>query len=597
MDHVDNETADLIASQLNGRLTRRQLATGVLAIPALSALIAACGSDSKSTTAGTGATGTTVAGAGSAAETSAATGSSVAATAGGNLIVAMDLPGGPFDPVGMYDLVAYGLVAQCFEFLCALDKDDIGPGLATEWSSNADATEWTFKLRDGVTWQSGEPFTAADVAATMDRLVEGGNSGLGGIISKGSVTAPDPLTAVIKLDKPVGLFPYLVSVFNAQTVITPVNYPLGSTLDKNPEGTGPWILDSLDPTTSAKFRRNPAYWGGAPLLDTVEFQFFPDPDTQVTALQGGNVDAVMQFQALTGSSLFTDSNINVTTLNSTNHRQLWMRCDKGQFADKRVRQALALTIDRPALITTLFDGKADLGNDHVIAPIYPYFDATQPQRVRDIEKAKALLKDAGFPDGLEATLYAGNLQESKQLAELVAIQAADAGFKLTPSVGDNGAFYGKYWCPKEPADPPCSGSAEIGIVDYGHRATPDVFLNAALKTKGIWNSSQYSSQALDDAFTAFQRRPRPTTPAGQPPRRTSRRFSTTTCPFASPTSTTTSARTRRRCLGWRCSALGQIFLGEGVQGLTGGRSGSAEQGRSFLPSTTKDWLRSWFATS
>ncbi len=505
MDHVENETADLIASQLNGRLTRRQLATGVLAIPAISALIAACGSDDKSTTAGTGASGTTVAG--GATETSAATGSSVAATAGGNLIVAMDLPGGPFDPVAMYDLVAYGLVAQCFEFLCTLENDDIGPGLATEWSSNADATEWTFKLRDGVTWQSGEPFTAADVAATMDRLVEGGNSGLGGLISKGSVTAPDPLTAVIKLDKPVGLFPYLVSVFNAQTVITPVNYPLGSTLDKNPEGTGPWILDSLDPTTSAKFRRNPAYWGGAPLLDTVEFQFFADPETEVTALQGGNVDVVLQFQALTGNSLFSDSNVNVASLNSTNHRQLWMRCDKGQFADKRVRQALALTLDRPALITTLFDGKADLGNDHVIAPIYPYFDASQPQRVRDIDKAKALLAEAGFPDGLSATLEAGNLQESKQLAQLVAVQAADAGFKLTPNVVDNGAFYGEFWCPADPADPPCSGSAEIGLVDYGHRATPDVFLNAALKTHGIWNSSQYSSQALDDAFAAFQKAP------------------------------------------------------------------------------------------
>jgi peptide/nickel transport system substrate-binding protein len=511
MDHVENETADLIASQLNGRLTRRQLATGVLAIPAISALIAACGSDSKDTTAATGAPSDT---GGEAAtivadttETSAA-GSSVAPTAGGNLIVAMDLPGGPFDPVGMYDLVAYGLVAQCFEFLCTLgDNDDIGPGLATEWSSNADASEWTFKLRDGVTWQSGDPFTAADVAATMDRLVAGGNSGLGGIISKGAVTAPDPLTAVFKLDKPVGLFPYLVSVFNAQTVITPVDYPLGNTLDKNPEGTGPWILDNLDPTTSAKFRANPGYWGGAPLLDTIEFQFFPDTDTQVTALQGGNVDVVLQFQASTGNSLFSDSNINVTTLRASTHRQLWMRCDTGQFADKKVRQALALTLDRPALITTLFDGKADLGNDHVIAPIYPYFDSTQPQRTRDIDKAKSLLAEAGFPDGIEATLYAGDLQEIKQLAQLVSVQAADAGFKLTANVVDNGSFYGQYWCPADPADPPCSGAAEIGIVDYGHRATPDVFLNAALKTNGIWNSSQYSSTELDDAFTAFQASP------------------------------------------------------------------------------------------
>ncbi len=567
MDHVENETADLIASQLNGRLTRRQLATGVLAIPAISALIAACGSDSKSTTGATGGTGAPSDTGGEAATVVANTtetvapGSSVAGTAGGNLIVAMDLPAGPFDPVSMFDLVAYGLVAQCFEFLCTLgDNDDIGPGLATEWSSNADATEWTFKLRDGVTWQSGEAFGAADVAATMDRLVEGGNSGLSGILSKGSVTAPDPLTAVIKLDKPVGLFPYLVSVFNAQTVITPVNYPLGNTLDKNPEGTGPWILDSLDPTTSAKFRRNPAYWGGAPLLDTVEFQFFPDTDTQVTALQGGNVDVVLQFQASTGNSLFTDSNINVTTLRAATHRQLWMRCDKGQFTDKRVRQALALTLDRPQLISTLFDGKADLGNDHVIAPIYPYFDASQPQRVRDIDKAKSLLKDAGFPDGLTATLYAGDLQEIKQLAELVAVQAADAGFKITPSVGANSDFYGKYWCPGDPADPPCSGSSEMGIVDYGHRATPDVFLNAALKTHGIWNSSQYSSQALDDAFTAFQAAPEKDDAGRATAAKTIQQILNDDTAVIIPYFYNYLSASSTKVSGSKTSALGQIFL-------------------------------------
>lgn len=509
MDHVENRAVDgLIASQLNGRLTRRQLATGVLAVPAISALIAACGSDKAKTTSTTGATAapgadTTLSGA---TPTTVASDTTLAAASGGNLVVAMDLPGGPFDPVGMYDLVAYGLVAQCFEFLCTLgDNGDIAPGLATEWSSNADATEWTFKLREGVKWQKGGDFTADDVAATMDRLVEGGNSGLGGIISKGSVTAPDPLTAVIKLDKPVGLFPALVSVFNAQTVITPKGYTLGSTLDKNPDGTGPWILESLDPTTKATFKRNPDYWGGAPSLDTVEFQFFPDTDTQVTALQAGAVDVVMQFQASTGTGLFTDSNTNVTVLQASTHRQLWMRCDTGQFKDKRVRQALALTLDRPALISTLFDGKADLGNDHVIAPIFPYFDKTQAQRVRDIEKAKSLLADAGFPDGLETTLYAGDLQEIKQLAQLVAVQAADAGFKITASVVDNGSFYGKYWCPAEPKDPPCSGSSEMGIVDYGHRGDPMVFLNGAVKTHGVWNSSQYSSTELDASFDAFQK--------------------------------------------------------------------------------------------
>ena len=66
-------------------------------------------------------------------------------------------------------------------------------------------------------------------------------------------------------------------------------------------------------------------------------------------------------------------------------------------------------------------------------------------------------------------------------------------------------YYGAQWCPAQPADPPCSGAAELGIVDYGHRGTPDVYLNAALKSKGIWNSSQYNSPDFDAAFSSFQK--------------------------------------------------------------------------------------------
>jgi peptide/nickel transport system substrate-binding protein len=83
-------------------------------------------------------------------------------------------------------------------------------------------------------------------------------------------------------------------------------------------------------------------------------------------------------------------------------------------------------------------------------------------------------------------------------------QAAEAGITLNVAVESLDTFYGAQWCPAEPADPPCSGASELGIVDYGHRATPDVFLNAALMTKGVWNSSQYANPDFDAAFAAFQ---------------------------------------------------------------------------------------------
>ncbi len=404
----------------------------------------------------------------------------------------------------MIDLGSYGVVCQCFEYLVYSRGDlQLAPGLAESWKPNADGSEWTFKLRQGVKWQDGSPFTADDVIATMERLVKAGNSALKGIIQAGSVTSPDPTSVVFKLTGPNGNLPYLVSTDNSQSPITPKDYAAGTTLDKKPAGTGPWKLTKYDAKQGATFVRNETWWGGKTLLDGQQWTFFADLQPQVVAMQQGQVDCVIQFSALGGEGLLNDPNINVVTLRAATHREIWMRCDKGQFKDKRVRQAVAYTFDRQAMIQSLFRGKADLGNDHVFAPVYPYYDSSVPQRQQDIAKAKSLLQAAGVTN-LTATLHAVKLQDIPDLAVLVKSGAAQAGIKLNVSVEDSSTFYGKNWCPATPKDPPCSGAADIGIVDYGHRGTPDVYLNAALSTGGVWNSSQYSSPDFDAAFKAFQ---------------------------------------------------------------------------------------------
>ena len=299
-----------------------------------------------------------------------------------------------------------------------------------------------------------------------------GNSGLKGVIAKGSAVATDANTVTFTLASANGNFPYLVSVFNAQSLITPKAYVAGTTLDKQPAGTGAWKLTKLRPSQSGvKFARNDDWWGGKTPLDGTEFTFFDDTGPMVTAYQGGQIDAIVQFDVLSGAPLFTDPNFTVVDTPTTNHREIWMRCDTGQFVDKRVRQALALTIDRPALIQQLFKGKAIPANDHVIWNFYPYFSDTVTQRTQDIAKAKQLLSDAGKTD-LKATLQYGKLNEIADLAVLLQSQAAQAGITITPAGGDNNPFYDLQWCPPKPADPPCSGAAEFGIVDYGHRASP-----------------------------------------------------------------------------------------------------------------------------
>ena len=497
---------DLVESFANGRITRRQFIKRAsvigLSLPAVSAVIAACSPGTPSAAPGSVAPGAS----GSAAPS--------AAVAGGTIRCAIQRPVS-VDPVAMQDLGGYGIVAQSFEFLCAQKTDPADPGglsegLATSWEPNEDGTVWTFKLRPEAKWQhDSSPLTADDVVATMERLVAAGNSGLKGVLDPGGAVATDPNTVTFTLVSANGNFPYLVSIYNAQTVITPKDYVAGTTADARPTGTGPWKLDSYNQQTGATFSRNEGWWGGQTPLDSTEFIFFDETGPMITAYQGDQVDAIVQFDVLTGAALFNDPNFTLIATPAALHRQIWMRVDKPPFDNVKVREALALTWDRDVLIQQLFQGRAELGNDHVIWQGYPYYDSSIPQRTRDVDKAKALLTEAGATD-LSVVLHAGELQEIPDLAVLLKSQAAEAGITLNVEVESLSTFYGAAWCPGDPADPnkptdpPCVNAAELGIVDYGHRATPDVYLNAALKTKGIWNSSQYSSAEFDAAFGEFQ---------------------------------------------------------------------------------------------
>ena len=239
-----------------------------------------------------------------------------------------------------------------------------------------------------------------------------GNSGLKGVLGPGGAVATDANTVTFTLIGGNGNFPYLVSVFNAQTLITPKAYVAGTTLDKSPNGTGAWKLATYNQQTGATFTRNDAWWGGKTPLDGTEFIFFDATGPMVTAYQGQQVDAIVQFDVLSGASLLSDTNFNLIATEAALHRQIWMRCDKGQFARKEVRQALAYTFDRPALVQQLFQGKAQLGNDHVIWQGYPYYDSSVPQRAQDIAKAKALLSAAGVTN-LTADLHAVSSSRSR----------------------------------------------------------------------------------------------------------------------------------------------------------------------------------------
>jgi len=198
---IENDLIDAYASnRINRRdFVRRGTILG-LSAPFIGGVVAACSSDDDegSTDAGSTDSGSTDSG-----STDSGGSDETPAPAGGDLVAAIqqgDANSG-LDPLNMLDLGTYCVLSQSFEYLVGLGPDGnvAASALATSWSPNADGTQWTFNLREGVTWQDGSPFTSADVAATIDRMVVAG-AGLAGIVSEGAVDTPDDYTAVINLD-------------------------------------------------------------------------------------------------------------------------------------------------------------------------------------------------------------------------------------------------------------------------------------------------------------------------------------------------------------------------------------------------------------
>ena len=513
---------DLIESYAQGKVSRRDFVrrgTMIgLSVPVMGGIIAACGgSDSDSAPAAPAAPAGTEAPA--AAPAPVAT--EAPAAAGGDIVAGIqtgDANSG-LDPVNMLDLGTYAVLSQSFEYLVGLGPDGniAATALATEWSPNADASQWTFKLRSGVTWQDGgTPLTAADVVATIERMVAVG-AGLAGVVSAGGAEAPDDSTVVINLDSPNGNLPVLVSLFNPQSLITPVDYSNGTTLSDRPTGTGAWMLADFDPSAfRAKFVPNPNWWGGAVKLDSVTLQGFESGGTKVAAFAAGEIDIIQDFSISDGANLLQDDAVKVLRPPSSNHRQIWFNTqlpEGGPFTDPRVRQAVCYAINREQLVNTVYEGQAQIGNDHPIFPTLPFFDDAQEQRPYDPEMAKQLLSDAGYADGIEMPIQVGDLGEIPAIAAIVEQNLAAVGIKTPVSVTPNSDFYGEYWCTgaswgSQPgtAGPgiPCGASAQIGIVDYGHRPTPDIFFGRALATDGDWNSSNYASSTFDGLFGDYQ---------------------------------------------------------------------------------------------
>ena len=492
VDEVRRERSEvenhLIDEYGAGKISRREFVrrgTVVgMSIPLLGFLAAACGG-------GDGESGGTTTGAEPTGDVKK----------GGTVRVALIQPTTAPNPLLVQDEGGAGILGATGEFLSfSDDKLELQPRIAESWEPNEDGTAWTFKIRQGVTFHDGTPLTANDVVTTFDKLIDpdGGSanaqSALGGVLSPGNIEAPDDATVVFNLDAANGNFPTLVSSANYNAIIIPADLDPGD-WGKTFQGTGPFKLEKFTPKVGLTVVRNDDYWGPKPNVDKLDIKFYDEEAPMILALQGDEVDFVEHFSVSGGKALLGDENIQVIAVKAATHRQLHMRTDKEPFTDKRVRQAIALSIDRPALVDGLWEGQADIGNDSPFGPLYPSTDTSVPQRAQDIEQAKQLLADAGMGDGFTVQLDTWNGFEIPDLAQLVKNYAEQIGVTINLNITDAGTYYGdgvfgkSTWL-----------DSVMGITDYGHRPVPNVYLTAPLSGDpkiGVWNSAHFKNDEYD----------------------------------------------------------------------------------------------------
>jgi peptide/nickel transport system substrate-binding protein len=457
-----------------------------MSLPLVGFLVSACGSGEKEPTQG----GAPV--------------SKAEIQKGGTLKTGIQAPASDLNPLVVNNQGALAVLGQSGEYLVFSDsKLKAVPRLAESWKPNADGSQWTFKIRQGVTYHDGKPMTAEDVAATFNLQADpknGGNalSAFTGVLSKGGAQATDESTVVFELEGPNGNFPYSTSSDNYNLIILPKDFD-PETWVKNFQGTGPWTLEKYTPNVGVTYTKNPDYWDKTrqPIGDRNEIKFYEKEEASVLGVQGGEVDVLAQFSPVNGKALLNDPNITVIELRSSVHRQLHMRTDKEPFNDKRVRQAVALLINRENIVKGLLEGKSDYGNDSPFAPVYPSTDKSVPQRKQDVEKAKALLQEAG-KSGISVELRGWNGFEMPQYAELVQSDLKAAGITVKLNITDAGSYYGDAVFGKSPWL-----DSSFGITEYGHRGVPNVFLGAPLKSDGTWNSAHFKNKEYDKLVNEY----------------------------------------------------------------------------------------------
>jgi peptide/nickel transport system substrate-binding protein len=406
------------------------------------------------------------------------------------------------------------VIRQVCEYLTITDRNNIThPYLLEKWEVSDDLKSWTLHLRKDVKWRKGRPLTADDVIWNLKRVCDPkiGSSMLGlftGYLveeyetgekdDKGNPKKSSRLWSDKAIEK-VDDHTVRLNTSSPQIAVAEhlFHYPMfildpeeKGSFGAGANGTGPFEIVEYTVGKAAKYKARSDYWGDGPYLDTFEFIDLGDnPSAGIAAMASKQVDGLSEADAVQINSMKAFPHVAVYTVETTQTIVARMHPEVEQFKDKRVRQAMRHAIDRDKIIQTVLLGAGTPAEDHHVAPSHPEY-AALPKYGRDIDKAKKLLADAGFPDGFEYNMVTRpdpiwELNTAQALAE----QFKDIGIRINikslPS-----AQYWEVWT-----------AAPFSLTAWGHRPLAIMTLGLAYRSNAAWNESHFSNAEFDKLLT------------------------------------------------------------------------------------------------
>jgi peptide/nickel transport system substrate-binding protein len=428
------------------------------------------------------------------------------------LVVASGADAVTLDPQVSFDGQSPLLWRAVYENLIKYEGDtlDIVPNLAESYEISKDGLSYTFKIRPGITFTDGAPLDAAAVKLSVERQI-GVEQGIGYVFANVSaLETPDDMTFVMTLSAPsdgvlsafAGMYaPYIISPKAITENEQDGDWAQGWLRD-NMVGTGPYVLDSYSQSQQAVFSRNPDYWGGwdGEHFDQIIVSYVKEPATERLLLEQGEVDVALFLPDDAVEELDGTEGIVVTDVPSWNLYYLVLPCREGPTADKKVRQALSYGFDYETWVADVMRGKAQQARGPIPSNFLG-FNPNTPQYTYDPDKARALLAEAGYPDGgftIDYTYETGYFWK-RPLGELFQANMADLGITVNIQELSPSAWY-------ELMSNPETAHHAFGLVWWPTLKTPYDFLFSVFATgaqgTAAYNWGYYSNPEFDALLEA-----------------------------------------------------------------------------------------------